>query len=191
MAEETWAALTLPEVHSAVDESLSDFSKGRILLQTADALQRRGSSGSASVAERGAMRLLVIRVLTVYVERMPELNGAMPRRNRSPFAVFAERNREAFMGPDTGVVEIAKCLSEAWRALSDEERQPYVDEAAVDLTRFDRECLEFLHLLRQKIGGPPRHRREDSWHREGSHRHAKKRSHHRLQSAQRRHDDRN
>ena len=73
-------------------------------------------------------------------------DGAAPQRgplkkNVSAFLHFCSEQREAVKGEKAGmnVGEVTKALSEKWRALDDAGKQKYVDIAAADKERYERE----------------------------------------------------
>ncbi|KAL4882101.1 hypothetical protein BJY04DRAFT_188029, partial [Aspergillus karnatakaensis] len=69
-----------------------------------------------------------------------------PQRSLSAYMVFASANRQTILDENPGIVfgQLGKTLQEKWKALSDEERKPYEDEAAADRKRYEDEKAAYI-----------------------------------------------
>lgn len=76
-----------------------------------------------------------------------------PKRGRSPYICFTMEKRleiKASLPPTAKVTEIMQKIAEAWRALSDDEKIPWVEKAAADKARYEEEKLSYRGPLRVK-----------------------------------------
>ncbi|TFK37630.1 high mobility group box domain-containing protein [Crucibulum laeve] len=64
-----------------------------------------------------------------------------PKRALSAYMFFSQDWRERIKAenPDAGFGEVGKLLGAKWKELDDEEKKPYVDQAARDKTRAEEE----------------------------------------------------
>ncbi|KAJ7819520.1 high mobility group box domain-containing protein [Mycena leptocephala] len=64
-----------------------------------------------------------------------------PKRALSAYMFFSQDWRERIKAenPDAGFGEVGKLLGAKWKELDDEEKKPYVDQAAKDKTRAEDE----------------------------------------------------
>jgi len=76
-------------------------------------------------------------------EEEPELPP--PKRPLASYMRFAKDKREEIVSqhPDLSGREITRKLGEVWRGLSEEEKQPYIDEYEADKERFERQKQEY------------------------------------------------
>jgi hypothetical protein len=68
-----------------------------------------------------------------------------PVRNRTAYLLFVKDNRKNTQSdnPNMDFVAVTKEIADRWGALSDAERQPYLDRAAADKERYEREVSAF------------------------------------------------
>ncbi|KAF5375419.1 hypothetical protein D9615_008010 [Tricholomella constricta] len=64
-----------------------------------------------------------------------------PKRALSAYMFFSQDWRERIKteNPDAGFGEVGKLLGAKWKELDDEEKKPYIDQAARDKTRAEEE----------------------------------------------------
>ncbi|BDD56939.1 Non-histone chromosomal protein 6 [Monascus purpureus] len=69
-----------------------------------------------------------------------------PKRGLSAYMFFANEQREKVREENPGISfgQVGKMLGEKWKALSDDERRPYVEKAAADKKRYDEEKKSYL-----------------------------------------------
>ena len=77
-------------------------------------------------------------------------------RHVSAFLHFCSEQREAVKGEKAGmnVGEVTKALSEKWRALDEAGKQKYVDIAAADKERYEREKKDAPEPAPKKPAAP-------------------------------------
>lgn len=77
-------------------------------------------------------------------KRPKRLAGA-PKRGMSAFLMFSQVVRPQLRDemPDKRNIEISKMLGERWKALSDEDKKPWVQKADEDATRYNEEKLKW------------------------------------------------
>ncbi|KAI8972594.1 HMG-box [Trametes punicea] len=70
-----------------------------------------------------------------------------PKRALSAYMFFSQDWRERIKAenPDAGFGEIGKLLGAKWKELDDEEKKPYLDQAAADKARAEQEKSEYDH----------------------------------------------
>ncbi|KAH9916246.1 high mobility group box domain-containing protein [Epithele typhae] len=68
-----------------------------------------------------------------------------PKRALSAYMFFSQdwRDRIKAENPDAGFGEIGKLLGAKWKELDDEEKKPYLDQAAKDKARAEAEKNDF------------------------------------------------
>ncbi|KAJ7702589.1 high mobility group box domain-containing protein [Mycena metata] len=68
-----------------------------------------------------------------------------PKRALSAYMFFSQDWRERIKteNPDAGFGEVGKLLGAKWKELDDEEKKPYVDQAAKDKTRAEDEKVAY------------------------------------------------
>lgn len=68
-----------------------------------------------------------------------------PKKNLNSYMFYTREVREevASANPTLKVNEVAKIIGEQWRKLSEEAKQPYVDLAAKDKIRYDKELKAY------------------------------------------------
>ncbi|KAI9068848.1 HMG-box [Trametes sanguinea] len=68
-----------------------------------------------------------------------------PKRALSAYMFFSQDWRERIKAenPDAGFGEIGKLLGAKWKELDDEEKKPYIDQAAADKARAEQEKSEY------------------------------------------------
>ncbi|RPD60815.1 hypothetical protein L226DRAFT_533002 [Lentinus tigrinus ALCF2SS1-7] len=68
-----------------------------------------------------------------------------PKRALSAYMFFSQDWRERIKAenPDAGFGEIGKLLGAKWKELDDEEKKPYLDQAAADKARAEKEKDEY------------------------------------------------
>ncbi|KAF9649583.1 hypothetical protein BDM02DRAFT_3094565, partial [Thelephora ganbajun] len=72
-------------------------------------------------------------------------NTGAPKRPLSAYMFFSQDWRERIKAenPDAGFGEIGKLLGAKWKEMDDEEKKPYVDQAAADKIRAEKEKEAF------------------------------------------------
>ncbi|KAI0830111.1 high mobility group box domain-containing protein [Trametes gibbosa] len=68
-----------------------------------------------------------------------------PKRALSAYMFFSQDWRERIKAenPDAGFGEIGKLLGAKWKELDDEEKKPYLDQAAADKARAEQEKTDY------------------------------------------------
>ena len=77
----------------------------------------------------------------------------MPKKPRSSYIFFCDEQRDKIKAtnPDKSMPELARLQGELWKALSDAERQVYIDRATDDRIRYEHEMAEAgLPLVRER-----------------------------------------
>ncbi|KAI0370908.1 hypothetical protein BV20DRAFT_943006 [Pilatotrama ljubarskyi] len=93
-----------------------------------------------------------------------------PKRALSAYMFFSQDWRERIKAenPDAGFGEIGKLLGAKWKELDEEEKKPYIDQAAADKARAEQEKSDYnvrVHsLLRSHPHAyrGPQHKKPDS-----------------------------
>lgn len=68
-----------------------------------------------------------------------------PKRSLSAYMFFANENRDIVRAENPGITfgEVGRMLGDKWKALSDEDKEPYNSKAAVDKKRYEKEKAEY------------------------------------------------
>ncbi|KAI0632820.1 high mobility group box domain-containing protein, partial [Trametes polyzona] len=68
-----------------------------------------------------------------------------PKRALSAYMFFSQDWRERIKAenPDAGFGEIGKLLGAKWKELDDDEKKPYLDQAAADKVRVEQEKSKY------------------------------------------------
>lgn len=68
-----------------------------------------------------------------------------PKRSLSAYMFFANENRDIVRAENPGITfgEVGRMLGDKWKALTDEEKEPYNSKAAVDKKRYEKEKAEY------------------------------------------------
>ncbi|PFH50369.1 hypothetical protein AMATHDRAFT_145228, partial [Amanita thiersii Skay4041] len=93
-----------------------------------------------------------------------------PKRPLSAYMFFSQDWRERIKAenPDAGFGEVGKLLGAKWKELDEEEKKPYIEQAARDKSRAEKEkaayekvrfLLLLLHLYSYYTGWQERYRR--------------------------------
>jgi len=79
-------------------------------------------------------------------------NSGGPKRPLSAYMFFSQDWRERIKAenPDAGFGEIGKLLGAKWKEMNDEEKTPYVDQAAQDKVRAEKEKEAFADSKKSK-----------------------------------------
>lgn len=76
-----------------------------------------------------------------------------PKRPLSAYMFFSQDWRERIKteNPDAGFGEIGKLLGAKWKEMDDEEKKPYVEQAAADKVRAEKEKEAFNNKGAKKV----------------------------------------
>lgn len=68
-----------------------------------------------------------------------------PKKALNGFMFFAKDKRESIVqeNPEAKPTEITKLMGEAWRGMSDAEKQPYLDMRDKDKIRYEKEMAKY------------------------------------------------
>ncbi|KAJ7619508.1 high mobility group box domain-containing protein [Roridomyces roridus] len=79
-----------------------------------------------------------------------------PKRALSAYMFFSQDWRERIKteNPEAGFGEVGKLLGAKWKELDDEEKKPYVEQAAKDKTRAEDEKLAYDSGQAKKTSAP-------------------------------------
>lgn len=68
-----------------------------------------------------------------------------PKRSLSAYMFFANENRDIVRAENPGITfgEVGRMLGDKWKALTDEDKEPYNSKAAVDKKRYEKEKAEY------------------------------------------------
>lgn len=74
-----------------------------------------------------------------------------PKKAMNPYMVFVQEQRQTVQQehPEMSVREVVSHVAAMWRELPQEQKQPYMDKAAIDKARFDEERAKWMD-------GPPK-----------------------------------
>eukprot|EP00039_Didymoeca_costata_P001017 m.48850 g.48850 ORF g.48850 m.48850 type:complete len:1232 (-) comp10589_c0_seq1:188-3883(-) len=67
-----------------------------------------------------------------------------PKKWKSPFFVFLQERREEFTAKAEKVTDVAKLAGEAWKTLSEEQREPYNKAAEKDKARYEKQMKTYV-----------------------------------------------
>lgn len=68
-----------------------------------------------------------------------------PKRSLSAYMFFANENRDIVRAENPGIAfgQVGKLLGEKWKALSDDDKVPYLTKAETDKKRYEKEKAEY------------------------------------------------
>ncbi|KAK2462717.1 hypothetical protein APHAL10511_005235 [Amanita phalloides] len=87
-----------------------------------------------------------------HASRKGEKYPKAPKRPLSAYMYFVQDWRERIKAenPDAGFGEVGKLLGAKWKELDNEEKKPYIERAAQDKTRADKENAAYEDLIRRE-----------------------------------------
>merc|ERR1712131_25731 len=96
-------------------------------------------------------------------KRKPEKDPNKPKKPQTAFLLFLNKNRVSF-NEEAGTKnpgEIGKLASEKWKALSDNDKEPFIKEAETAKAAYDIEIKEYNENKSEKSESPPKKSKKD------------------------------